>query len=389
MIHIYRYFKGYLRILVSGDNNEELLNIAAQNLISIWNTRLVGKRIEANIFISDFIKLRKLKRKKGFKIHILKRYGFPFWAEKNKKRLGFYIGFLLTIIFIEIMSGYIWTIDIVGNNKISEEKITQTLAQIGIKEGTKISKIDTKIEREKLILNCDGIAWASLNIEGSRLTVNIRETKEKSDNKTPTNLKARFDGIITKIDVTQGNCVVKTGDTVKKGDLLVSGILESKDETKFCHSLGSIEAEIIREFSFFAPYKKTIEFETGEVKTKKVLEIFGIRIPLYLGAETKEYNSSTKSNNLKLFGKKIPIKIYSKTFTYIENETYYYSDEEIKAILEKEFEEKLKKEKTEEYTIENSEFVKESSGITYKISIKTRQNIAESEEIITNNQSAE
>ncbi len=388
MLYLYRYLKGFLEISVTGEKNEIFLNIAAKNGITIWNTHLVKKTIITNILIDDFRKLRKLLRKKGIKVHILNRKGLPFKSEKNKKRLGLYIGFILSLIFFEIMSGYIWVIDINGNQKIPDEEILSALSSIGIKEGIKIDKINPKRDRERLILLSNDLSWSSLNIEGSRLTVNIREIDKSTPSEAPSNLKADSDGIIKKIDVTQGNCIVKPGDVVKQGDLLVSGIIEKGKETVFTKSKGEIIAEISKDYSIFKPYKKTEMLETGKVKQKNVLEIFGIKIPLFLGKETDTYTSSTNTYNLKLSGNKIPIKIHTKEFRYTQKQTALYKKEYLYTLLEKEFDSKIQNEKVESYTIKDKEFVEESGGITLKITIVFQKNIAVSEKMLTN-QSAE
>ncbi len=388
MLYLYRYFKGFLEISVTGERNEIFLNIAAKNGITIWNTHLVGKTIKTNILIDDFRKLRKLLRKKGIRIHILARKGLPFKTEKNKKRLGFYVGFILSLIFLEIMSGYIWVIDINGNDKISDEEILSALSSIGIKEGIKISDINPKRDRERLILLSNEMSWSSLNIEGSRLTVNIREIDKNEDAKTATNLKAESDGIIKRIDVTIGNCIVKPGDIVRKGDLLVSGIVEKGNETVFTKSKGEIIAEISEDYTFYKPYKKTEMLSTGKVKEKSVLEIFGIKIPLYLSRETDTYTSSTATRQLELSGNKIPIKIHTKEFHYTQEHIAIYQKEDLYTLLENEFENKLKTEKIESYTIKKKEFIETDGGISLRTTIVFEKNIAVSEKMLTN-QSAE
>ncbi len=388
MLYLYRYFKGYLEISVTGEKNEIFLNIAAKNGITIWNTHLIKKTITTNILIDDFRALRKLLRKKGIKVHILARKGLPFKSEKNKKRIGLYMGFILSLIFLEIMSGYIWVIDINGNQKIPDKEILSALSSIGIKEGIKIGKINPKRDRERLILLSNKISWSSLNIEGSRLTVNIREIGKKQDDKSPANLKANSDGVIKKIDVTVGNCIVKPGDIVKKGDLLVSGIVEKGKETVFTKSKGEIIAEISADYSIFKPYKKTEMLETGRVKEKKVLEFFGIKIPLFLGKESDTYNSSTNTHHLKLSGNKIPIKIHTKKFYYTKSHTNLYKSEDLYTLLENEFEKKIETEKIGNYTIKSKDFLEEADGITLNITIVFEKNIATSEKMLTN-QSAE
>ena len=85
----------------------------------------------------------------------------------------------------------------------------------------------------------------------------------------PTNLKAAADGIIKRIDVTSGNCIVKVGDTVAKGDILVSGMEERADGTKFVHSAGRVTAVIEREVTVTAKCNAENRRFNGTEKNQK------------------------------------------------------------------------------------------------------------------------
>ena len=118
------------------------------------------------------------------------------------------------------MSGFVWNIEINGNKTVSETQILRECESLGIKIGVKKSKLNTKILAEKFLIDSDKFAWAAFNIEGCVLSVDITETKNNIDVNVPSNIKAIREGIITKIDVTAGNCIVKVGDKVSTGDVL-------------------------------------------------------------------------------------------------------------------------------------------------------------------------
>lgn len=382
MLWLYRYLCGYLRIMIKGDNGEKILNICAINSIILFNSRLVKKDIETCILIKDFKKLKKLMRGSKTRIHICEKHGLPFKIQKHRNRSGLFLGIIIIFILSQYLSSYIWVIDVVGNSVVDKTEILNSLKKIGISEGIKATHINPKVQREKLLLECEDLAWASLNIEGSRLTVNVTEINDTKPSSTPTNLKASADGIIEKIDVTSGNCIVKVGDTVKKGDLLVSGINENLHSTSFVKSLGSIYAETTREYTLTKSFEQTVAYKTGETKTKKVLDFFTFKFPLYLGKETKDYSSSTKCKNIKLFQKSLPIKIYTREFEYIEKEKITFTKEELYKQLEEELKNKAKKESISKFTISSKEYIETKDSITLKVIIKAKENIAVSEKIL-------
>lgn len=83
------------------------------------------------------------------------------------------------------------------------------------------------------------IVWVSASIDGSRLKVQIKEnedtfredTDDGSGEEHPTDLIAETDGVITQIVTRSGVPQVHAGDTVKAGDLLVSGRIEVLDDS--------------------------------------------------------------------------------------------------------------------------------------------------------------
>ncbi len=382
-IKFYRILFGYLRVRFDGDFKERILSLCAQNGIVLWSTKLKGEKIESNISVREFKHLRTIVRGKGIKAHIVKKRGVPFVTNRYKRRYGILAGVIAFFLIIGLMSDYIWIIDVNGNNKITDKYILSACNSIGIKNGIRKDSIYPKIEREKLMLKLEGIAWASLNIEGSRLTVNVTETKEK-DKETEkfSNLKASADGVIKKIDIVSGTSVVKVGQAVMKGDLLVSGIIETVDGTRFVKSKGEIIALSQKEIVLKEDYKQKPLIFTGEIKTKRVLEIFGLKIPLYLGTEKGSYESSEKQMKLKIFGTTVPVSIYKKSFSFQKEQTIKYNYEKLCQRLENKLEKELHKD--EGARVIKKEFIENENGITLKALLEMEENIAVSDILLIN-----
>ena len=82
---------------------------------------------------------------------------------------------------------------------------------------------------------------------GTKYIVNIEERKDKkeSTNKTPRHIVASDDALIVDIDASQGEIVKKVNDYVKRGDIIVSGIIHNKEkETSKVHSRGKVIGEL-------------------------------------------------------------------------------------------------------------------------------------------------
>ena len=385
MLFIYRLAVGFVRVIFYGEFSEKILNLAARNRITLWDSRLTKDGIESSVTVKDFKRLRGIIRGNSVKVHILKKRGLPFKLKKYKKRAGLLLGSLFFLCFIIFMSGYIWVIDVEGNTYVKDREIISLCNEIGIKEGIKKDKINPKSQRETLLLKTDKLAWVSLNIEGCRLTVNVSEVKQTDNNTNACNLKASEDGIITKINVTAGNCIVNIDDVVKKGDLLVSGVVEQSDSTKFVNSTGKITAEVVKEINVSGKYKEEVTSPTGEELKRYVLGIFSLKVPLYLGSAKGEYNLKTEEERLMLFGTRLPITLYKGDFEFLAKEKITRNRESLEKVLKSRVNKIIEELEAESFTTELEEFTETEDGINLKLVIKAQKDIAVKEPLLISN----
>jgi len=376
MLYIYRFLGGFLTVEFYGIYPEKVLNLCAKNGIYIWSAKYKKQRIVCKITVRDFLKLRTILRKSGIRAHILEKKGFPFFIKRYNSRFGIFFGFIIFLSFLQVMSGYIWVVRVVGNEQVPTQKILTDCQNIGIKAGIRKSKINAKADAQELLLENNKLAWGSFNVEGCILTVNVTEiTNEKKQAGDAANLVAVADGVIKRIDVKAGDCVVKVGDIVSKGDVLVSGVIETLTGTRFVHSKGEIIAQTKTEIRFEEPLLRTQFFDTGKYKKKRVLEIFTLKIPLFLGSEKGHYETFKTQKNYKLFGKNIPFIMHEKKFIFKDKQTFKITADKAKELLEKRVLESGEK-------IENITFMQTDEKVVLNGILVKEENIAVSKKMI-------
>lgn len=316
LLWIYKFINGYVYVKFISPFPEKILNICAANGINFWRVTLKKNILYFKISISDFKRLRFLKRNLKGKIHITKKNGLPFILQRNKYRYGMLVGAVIFVLLINFMSGFVWNLHISGNENISSESILESLEALNIKEGVRISKIDPQIARNQLLINRKDVAWAAFNIEGCRLTVDITETKQKDDkSKDPSNIKALEDGVIKSVEVISGVANVRVGDAVLKGDLLVSGAKEYKDgHTEFLRSRAKIIAETEKVIRVEIPFKQIKKLQTGKYKKRRTLCFFGVKVPLYLGAVGEKFELEPSPETENISKPYLPIKIIENSY---------------------------------------------------------------------------
>ncbi len=382
LISLLRFLFGYVRISIKGEFPERLLNQLSFRGISVWSMQRNGNLLTACIKTSDYLNILKYRGKNRVFTKVLSRHGLPFLARRYRLRVGFMLGVALYFFTLVFLSNFVWNIEIVGNEAIPTEHISSVLEELGVYEGVKIKSIDQRTLPSRLALEIDGISWASINIEGVKVTVNVSESiKTEKPSNEPCNLVAARDGIITKTEVKNGTLCTKVGQTVKKGDLLVSGFTEYKDgSVSMGVSSGEIIAKTERELMVFVPFEQRDTVTCGEAQVKRVLNVFGLKIPLYLGSVKSTCRVEKSTAYYKKNGMYLPIFVTTATFTPISEITVTLT--ETQALIKAE-EELLLAEQNElgkaEIVSKSTQVDVTTDGITITAKYVCRENIAETQ----------
>ncbi len=315
LIRFFRFLIGYVVVSVIGDYPERFLNLCVNSGFRVWNTKRRGENMEFCLAVRDYKRVRLFRRKCGVKLRIKRRSGLPFLLARYR-RLGLVAGAVVFVAVLAIMPRYVWSINISGNSAVNQEQLSAALDTVGISVGTPLSAVDADNMRLRLALLLPQISWASINIDGTCVNVEVREATPRIESDDAySNLTAMYDGIVTAVYVRSGTAAVKVGDAVAKGDLLVSGTEEYKNgATYFRHSDADIIAETERTAILRIPIKKRVYHDVSEGESYTVLNLLGRDIPLYIGGVDYPYRAEYTEQALKIGGVTLPVGFKSATF---------------------------------------------------------------------------
>ena len=285
LLGIIRFFKGTVSFRAQGRSPERLLNLTAQRGVLLWNVRPSPQGLEGEMAARDYRRIRPLARKAAVRTTILKKSGFPFLAAAYRGRAGLAVGAALGAALLVFLSQFLWTIDVVGQEHVSEARLRTLLAESGVKTGALCRGVDAGQVKRDILLKVEDISWLSVNIVGCHANVEIKEKtrKPENDGDTPCNLKAKEDGVITKITVGEGVTEVKKGSGVAKGDLLVSGVSAAREGTvRYLHAEGEIMADVISEKEFKLPKEDDYISLTENKAERRQLGFLIFRFPCTL-----------------------------------------------------------------------------------------------------------
>lgn len=228
-----RYCNGLVYIKISGERFTDFINKALKENIVFYNTRKTNEEFLAEVSIKDFYRLRRNARDSGVRIKIRTRYGFPFVAARWLRRKGLLAGTLVFLISILIVSQFVLTISVEGNDSIPSEQIAAKAQELGIQKWVYMNKIDPDQLGTKMLENMPELAWISIEKRGTEIKIRVAEKTLPERTLLGGDLIAAKTGVVQDLMIIQGQAAVKEGDLVKTGQLLIKGTLSNVNEYTF------------------------------------------------------------------------------------------------------------------------------------------------------------
>ncbi|MCH5250140.1 MAG: sporulation protein YqfD [Lachnospiraceae bacterium] len=357
MLHWIQYIRGYVSIKVWGYSTERFLNLCGNHDILVWDIENHGDYYTMKVSIEGFFALKSLLRKTGTRASVLHRYGLPFFVPKIKRRKIFVAGLIVCLIFWMLTTRFIWDIEIDGNYSLTEDVLLDYLKNQGVHTTMRKSNLQIEELERNLREEYDIITWASLKVDGTTLIIQIRENEmteydtsvgNEQDSAMPSDnvsagkdIVATKDGTIVYMITRKGVPQVAVGDTVEKGQLLVSGAVPVYNDDLTVRRYQYYEADA----DIMITYDKSISVEKKIAYEDKVYSGNEKKI-LSLGIKDKEWNFSLgriKYEAYDVFGEKKQVQLlehlflpayygtkYAKEYTLVEKN---HTEEEMQEIM--------------------------------------------------------
>lgn len=325
----------------------------------------------------DYRIVAKLARKAGGKCCVLKKCGIYFFIKQILARTGLWLGGIVFGLCIAFSQSYIWHIRYAGMNYIQTKQAEAILRQVGICPGVQSSeelllKGETALVQEQI-----GYGWASLNFEKGRLLVETAPAAQIPDIKTTSgeDILAKTAGTIVEIVTEAGTPVVKVGDEVQAGDVLIAANRVDRKEEPV---LGQTAGEVIASFVWETECKQPLHYieaqPKGALKTYRTLQI-GKKT---FGKSEKEIDGeiATRHYPLTCAGMPLPGLWTEKNVLEMRKIEGSYSETLAKAKAKKRCLEQLQKEwKGAKITEEQESFSADGENMYYHYKAKVQTNI--------------
>lgn len=293
MRKLINYLRGTVRVAVVGAFPERIINLCAQNGVEFW---AVDWRDEHTVVMTlrlrGLERLQNLAQRVGCEVQVLWKGGLPEFAGKFRRRYAFLIGLALALCAVSLLSMFVLTVEVSGNETVSDAVILQQLQRFGVRPGAFGPGLDRRQIEQEILKELKELSWMAINLYGTRVEVVVREAQsppKRVDETGHYHIVAEADGIVTHVEPELGDSLVKEGDTVLKGEILISGTvtLEPPQYSGLperyypTHARGRVWARTWRSLTAVIPEETTGKAYTGRERSVWSLNFFGWRVEFF------------------------------------------------------------------------------------------------------------
>lgn len=359
---------------------EQFIDELMHDRIKIGNIRNEKGMIYAEADRADYLRIAKISRKYGVRVRVYRRKGAYFKLRRLKKRPGLLIGAFVSVCMVLTLRLFVWHIDIHGNSEITDDQMLLMLEGYGFTAGAVANDTDALNAERNIMMSTDNISWINIEVNGSRADVYMHERGvpdiADSDISTPCNIVASRTGVIADTSVNSGKLMYEKGSGVAKGSVIVSGVVSSGNTVILVHSDAKIIAEFTEKPEFSMKYTTYEKVPEGETFTHKQLMLLGMVFSKDALPDTSDTLCAESTEELSLFGIKLPVKIKTDVFTKYREVPVTRKRADVERILESRLEMyKFNFLKDYEILDVQKELVDDGDGMTLKAEIKLRGEI--------------
>ena len=344
--------RGYVSVKVWGYSVERLLNLCGNHDVLVWDIEDHGDYHTMRMSVAGFFALKPLLKKTGTRAAVLGKYGLPFFVSKMCRRKLFVAGLICCILFWCLASRFIWDIQIEGNFALTEDVLMDYLEEKGVHTAMKKSALEIETLEQALREDYDLITWTSVQLRGTTLLIHIKENempvydnRNKAETERGMDLVAEKEGVVAYIITRSGVPKVTCGDSVQKGDVLVSGAVPVYNEDTTVRRYQYVEADA----DITVSYERNISLEEEVAYEEKCYTGEETTIPV-AGTGEKEvalrfrkvpyafYDTSEEKKQVQLLDHLyLPLYYGKRTVREYEIVPKMHTDEEMKALLQEQW----------------------------------------------------
>lgn len=293
MKNLINLLRGIVELTARGPFPERLINLCAQQRVDFWGLVWQDEHtITFQIHRDDLKSARELGQRVGCEVTVGGSRGLPAFLGRFRRRYAFLVGLALSLAAVCVLSRFVFTVQVTGNETVPTAQILGELRRLGLRPGVYGPGLELKQIAQEALVSMEDLSWVNINLYGTRAEVVVREAvkaPELLDKEGCWDIVSQADGLILEVEVMDGQAVVQEGDVVLAGDVLISGNvamqppLYSDLPVRYyqIHSHGRVLARTWRTLTAKIPLTAQVKSYTGEERLHCSLTILGRRVDFF------------------------------------------------------------------------------------------------------------
>lgn len=287
-----------VKVKITGININNYVKRIIKNKIPIIKLIPINyKEVHMVIRYSDYLKIKNIPS--IYEITLIDNYGLLKLKSIVKKNLIIIISLLISLTFLYALSNVIFEVEVIHSKSSIRKLVLNNLEEYGIKKYT-WKKNFTQLEDIKnkiLDNNKESLEWIEIIPSGVKYIVKVEERliNKVDDGYQYQSIISSKNATIVDIKALKGEKVSSIGTYVRKGDKIISGVINHTDgTTSLVKATGKVIGEVWYKVEVEYPYAYKEEILTG--KSNKVLSINFInkKYSLFNYSKYKEFNTKSK-----------------------------------------------------------------------------------------------
>lgn len=279
-----RWFPGWVRVDTEGGYPERLLNDLTAAGIEVWHIRRHNEGMRFSCRAGEYRYIRPMARRACLRMRLLHKHGFPFWRHRYRYRSGLLVGLVVYAVILAALSSRIWVVEVEGNTHTPTAAILEQAEQYGVRLGARTDHLNIKGFQLHGPDALPTVAYITVNPSHcvARIQVTERDpTPQIVDLSRPSDLVAARDGRVLQIDSRSGKPLVKVGEAVTAGTVLITGCVETDLGEKLYRAYGEVWAETHRRITVSVPLMQTESVLSDAVVCRPTFSFLCWDFPLY------------------------------------------------------------------------------------------------------------
>lgn len=366
LLRIWLLARGYLVVSVEGKHIERFINLAVSRGVDLWDIFQPRENLMiAKVNLSSYRVLRHIARGAKCKMKIRRKKGLPFFFVRLRNRKMLVAGAVFFFVSLYVLSSFIWFVEVTSNKElklVTKGEILEAASELGLKRGAPGFLVDNNSVAEAIEKKFSAkVSFVGVQQNGTRVTIDVVEKvlpKRDPQKELPGNIIARKDGLIKEILVLSGEPKVLVGDTVKKGQVLITGVIypqppeeeppkgdegggtpekEQQMEPILVNARGVVRARVWYEARARLPLKQHTEKLTGRRQKLVMLNVGGKSITLQRpeGKQFRYFRTQKDVRKLVLWKWKFPVSLMVTEYRELEKRDFFFNMAEARAAAEK------------------------------------------------------